>query len=95
VEAGDDFNVLVNYWWRQSPAWMDPPANVLDYALLAIRDLPESQRAAWKELFDYYVFDNGPESHAHLPQARKGPLAPLDDAQARRLRAQLLNRLKR
>jgi len=95
VEAGDDFNVLINYWWRQSPAWMDPPANVLEYALLAIRDLPKAQRAAWEELFRYYVFGFGPDSSAHLPEQRRGLLAPMDDSRARRLRAHLLNRLKR
>ncbi len=95
VEAGDDFNVLVNYWWRRSPAWMDPPANVLDYALLALRDLPAEQRAAWQELFRYYVFEFDGERVAHLPADRRGVLGPLDEMQARRLRARINQRLNR
>ena len=95
VEAGDGFNVLVNYWWRRSPAWMDPPANVLDYALLALRDLPAEQRAAWQELFRYYVFEFDEERVAHLPADRRGVLGPLDEMQARRLRARINQRLNR
>jgi len=95
VEAGESFNALVNYWWRRSPAYMDPPANVLDYALLALRDLPPEQRSAWHELFRYYVFEFEAESMDHLPVDRRGVLGPLDEMGARRLRAQLLRKLNR
>jgi hypothetical protein len=46
VEALDTFNVLLNYWWRQSPDHMDKPANALPPAVLAARDLPLRERAA-------------------------------------------------
>lgn len=95
VEAPDSFNVLVNYWWRRSPSYMDPPANVLDYSLLALRDLPAGQRAAWQELFRYYVFEFESDSVEHLPEERRGVLGPMDEAQARRLRARIRNRLNR
>jgi hypothetical protein len=95
VEAGGAFNVLINYWWRRSPAYMDPPANVLDYALLALRDLPPEQRAAWHEVFRYYVFEFDPATTDHLPAGSRGVLGPLDDARARSLRAQIRNRLNR
>jgi hypothetical protein len=95
VEAFDPLNVLVNYWWRRSPAFMDPPANVLDYALLALRDLPAEQRAAWHDVFRYYVFEFDPGSLDHLPPDRRGVLAPLDETRARQLRAQVRNRLNR
>lgn len=95
VETGGSFNVLVNYWWRRSPAYMDPPANVLDYALLALRDLPAGQRAAWQELFRYYVFEFDPGQVDHIPAERRGVLGPLDESRARQLRAQVRNRLNR
>jgi hypothetical protein len=95
AEAAGPFSVLVNYWWRRSPAWMDPPGNVLDYALLALRDLPAEQRAAWHAVFRYYVFDFNPANTDHLPADRKGVLGPLDDARARGLRAHIRNRLNR
>jgi hypothetical protein len=74
---------------------MDSPANVLHHALLALRDLPAVQREAWHHLFNHYVFGFKQDSTAHLPEQRRGILAPMDDAAARKLRAQLLNKLKR
>lgn len=95
VEALDAFNVLVNYWWRQSPAYMDTPANALMHALLSVRDLPPAQRRAWGEIFRHYVFEADESTAAHIPEASRGVLSPIDDDRARGLRALLLNRLNR
>jgi len=95
VEALDAFNVLVNYWWNTSPAFMDTPQNTLLHAMLSLRDRPEPEKAAWKALFDYYIFGPGDRAGAHLPEHARGPLGALDEVAARRLRAQLLNRLNR
>ena len=95
VEALDGFNVLVNYWWRQSPDWMDTPNNALMHALMTVRDLPPAQRAAWAELFRHYVFEADAETAAHIPPAARGLLAPFDDDASRMVRAQLLKRLNR
>jgi hypothetical protein len=95
VEALEGFNVLVNYWWRQSPAYMGVPTDVLMHALLAIRDLPEAQRRAWQEIFRHYVFDADVERFDHVPGKSRGVLSPIDDVKARELRALLLNRLNR
>jgi hypothetical protein len=46
-------------------------------------------------MFDYYIFGPSDRPAAHLPEAARGPLAPLDAAGARRLRAMLLNKLNR
>lgn len=95
MEGLADFNVLVNYWWRQSPARMDTPMNALMLALMTVRDLPLAQRAIWRDVFDHYVFDAGPDTADHIPGPARGLLAPLDDERARRLRARLLQRLNR
>lgn len=95
VEALDGFNVLVNYWWRQSPDWMDTPNNALMHALMTVRDLPPAQRAAWAELFRHYVFEADADTAAHIPPAAHGLLAPFDDNASRMVRAQLLKRLNR
>ena len=93
VEGLSDFNVLVNYWWRQVDIHMGAPMDALNHALLSIRDLPQEQRAAWRNIFEYYVFSAEPQ--AHIPEAKRGPLNPIDEAAARRLRAVLLNKLNR
>ena len=95
VEALDSFNILVNYWWRQSPGYMDTPTNTLLHALLSMRELPPEQRAAWRELFRHYVFDSDGSEAAHIPPGARGVLAPFDADAARRLRVQLLNKMNR
>jgi hypothetical protein len=95
VEALAPFNVLVNYWWRQSPDYMDSPTNALMLALLTMRELPAEQRRAWQEVFRHYIFEANEDKDAHLPPHARYALAPLDEERARALRGTLLNRLKR
>lgn len=93
VEGLDDFNVLVNYWWRETPRWLGQPQDALNHAMLAIRDLPEDERRHWREMFDYYVFTAGPEVTAHIPEAGRSVLAKLDPDAAARIRGFLLRQL--
>jgi hypothetical protein len=95
VEALDDFNILVNYWWNDAPRFLDTPMTTLLHGLLSLRDRPDSEKQAWRALFDYYVFGDATRPAEHLPEAARGALAPLDAMTARRLRAQLLQRLNR
>jgi cupin-like protein len=95
VEALDPFNVMINYWWNVSPAFIDTPMTTLLHAILSLRDRPEAEKQAWRELFDYYVFGDPERPAEHLPEYARGILAPLDEAAARRLRAELLQRLNR
>ncbi len=95
VEALECFNVLVNYWWRQSPAYMDTPANALMLSLLSIRDLPPEQRRAWQEIFRHYVFEADEKTASHIPESARRSLGPMDDNAARMLRAQLLKKINR
>ena len=95
VEALDRFNVMINIWWNRSPRFMDTPMTTILHGLLSLRDRPEPERRAWRALFDYYVFDQPDRAAAHLPDHARGPLGPMDEPTARRLRASLLNRLNR
>jgi hypothetical protein len=95
VEALSAFNVLVNYWWRQSPDWMDTPTNALMLALLTMRDLPPAQRRAWQEIFRHYIFEPDAATLAHQPEDARYALSPLDEDGARVLRGQLLRRINR
>lgn len=95
VEGLAPFNILMNYWWRDTPRWLGQPQDALNHAILAIRDLPAEDKAIWRALFDYYVFDNGPEVTDHIPEGGRGILGPLDPAAAGRLRAFLLRTLSK
>jgi len=95
VEGLDPFNVLINYWWRETPRWLGQPQDALNHALLAIRDLPDDEKRYWRDLFDHYVFANGPETTGHIPEGARGVLAPLTPESAGRIRAFLLKTLSR
>jgi hypothetical protein len=95
VEALDRLNVLVNYWWRRSPDYMDTPVNALMLALLTMRELPPDQRKAWQEIFRHYIFEADDQTVAHLPAGARYALAPLTEDGARVLRGQLLKRINR
>lgn len=95
VEGLAPFNVLVNYWWRETPGWLGAPQDALHHAMLAIRDLPPDQKRHWRDLFDHYVFDNDEALVAHIPEGARSILAPLTPDTAGRLRAYLLRQLSR
>jgi len=95
VESLDSLNVLVNYWWRQSPAYMDAPIGALMLAIMTMRDLPPAQRAAWHNLFRHYVFDADASTTAHIPEHSRGSLGALNGEAVREMRARLLARLNR
>jgi len=95
VEAREPFNVLVNYWWRESPHWMGEPQEALLHAILSVRDLPEAQRKVWREMFEHYVFSGGEAAARHLPEGTRGVLDPLSAQSAGRLRAFLMRSLSR
>jgi hypothetical protein len=95
VEGLEPFNVLVNYWWRDAPHFLGKGEDALFHAILAWRDLPDSEKARWRALLDHYVFTNGADVTDHLPAAARGILAPLTAETAGQIRARLLRSLSR
>ena len=69
--------------------------DALMHAMLSVRDRPSSETAAWKVLFDYYIFADPDQVRDHLPNESHGALAAIDDNLSRRLRAMLRNNLNR
>jgi hypothetical protein len=96
VESLDPLNVLVNYWWHASgaPLGSNSGYDGLRHAILNIRELPAPARAAWRALFDYYVFGDQGQVTGHIPPHRHGLLGSLTPAEITRLREQLAQRLK-
>jgi hypothetical protein len=66
------------------------------YAIMTIRNLPPEHRRAWESLFEHYVFHPSEADLAHIPPAARGSLSmPLSEEETRKLRSQILNRMKR
>ena len=95
VEALEDFNALVNYWWRDVPDYFDSPSTSLLHCLLTIKSLPPEQRQSWKAVFDYLIFQNDGTALEHLPPQVRGLFGELTETNAERIRAVLLKSLAR
>lgn len=95
VRSLEPFNVLVNYWWRSSPAFLSSPLLALHHALWTVRDLPQSEKQAWEKVFNYYVFGPSERAGEHLPEEARDVLGPINETLARRIRAMLIGKLNR
>lgn len=95
VESLDSLNILVNYWFKDVPAYYGQAVNALYHAILSVRGLPVAQREAWKLMFDRYVFDYDETNFQHIPKQAQGAIGELTDDNARKILARLQNQLKR
>lgn len=95
VEGLNPFNVLVNYWWQSMPYYIPTPMHALYYAMWALRDRPENEKRAWRNVFEYYVFADKKLATQHLPNEAHGTLGEIDDMKSRQLRAMLINFLNK
>jgi hypothetical protein len=97
VESLEPFNLLVNYWWHVLGGTAVGALSGFDSLLAAIlnlRTLPPEARAAWRALFDHYVFGDQSQVTGHIPPHRHGLLGALTPAESERLREQIAQRLK-
>ncbi|WP_443747969.1 cupin-like domain-containing protein [Asticcacaulis solisilvae] len=94
VSSDRDFNMLVNYWWTGVPDAVPSPYVGLSAALMSIRMLPADQRAAWKTIFDTYVFEAHGDPVAHLPETAQGSLARLTPEGLSRFKQQFKTTVK-
>jgi hypothetical protein len=95
VQSLEPLNALLNYWWMPARSDGQPPPpglGALLHALLAFRELPARERAAWKTLFDHYVFAPADPAE-HLPPQRRGILGTLTPELLRKTRERILRLL--
>jgi hypothetical protein len=95
VRSLERFNVLVNYWWNDARPPLRSPYDCLLHAMLALRELPAHQREAWRNVFDYYVFQTHGDPVAHLALESRGGLGPMAPERASQLQMMLLRSLTR
>ena len=90
VEGLDDFNVMLNFWWRENPIFLGGPDAAMKLAIATIRDLPHQEKQHWKQLFEYYIFNNSEENIAHIPEKSRGVLGGINSDLARKIKSYLL-----
>jgi hypothetical protein len=94
VEALDEVNLLINYWWRDSELYLGSPQMALLHAALAIGQLGEAERAPWEALFRDLVFRRSDEDWAHIDDDARGVLGKCDATRAAALQRLLAQQLK-
>lgn len=93
VRADGPLNVLVNYWWGQEK---QSPFPALIHAMLSVRDLPATQRAAVRAWFDAFVFaEDADIAGTHLPEYAQGPFGPASPDRDAAVRTFLTRTLQR
>jgi len=95
VQSRSAFNTLVNYWWSTPPKFMPSPMHALYHAMWTLRDRPEREKQAWRNVFEYYVFGPSQRVGEPLPEQARGALGRMSDDLARQIRAMLINNLNR
>ena len=95
VEALEPLNLLINYWWRDTPAHLGSPMDALLAAALSLKDLPPHHRRGWKALFDHLIFQEDGPPLTHLSAEVQGLLGTLTPDRAARIRAILTRNLAR
>lgn len=93
VEALDDINILLNYWWNEASETKSSPWDAMLHAIMAIRQLPPQQRRAWRANFDHYVFLENGDPGEHLPDFARGILKRAKPTDIDSMRAQLVKAL--
>ncbi|HAT40851.1 MAG TPA: cupin-like domain-containing protein [Rheinheimera sp.] len=88
VQAHDDFNILLNYWWggpigtgSKEPS----PYDALLTALFTFNDMPDVQRERWRTMFDYFVFRQKADNFGHIPPETAAIQRHLSTAEQRAL----------
>ncbi|MES1191820.1 MAG: cupin-like domain-containing protein [Steroidobacter sp.] len=89
VQSLEPFNVLVNYWWNDSPYPTNAPFICLMHALTALRTLPPRQRRVWHTFFDHYIFQEAKSAVEHLNPDQRGILGDMTPEIARQIRVYL------
>lgn len=88
VASLERINALVNYWWKPIPASgysAQTALGCLMHCILTFRSLPPAEKAAWKGLLDFYVFDDG-DAAEHIPVERRGMLGAMSPEQVQTLK---------
>jgi hypothetical protein len=95
VEALERFNMLVNYWWNPGRNDVGSPWHAMLHGMLSLRSLPPNQRAAWRAMFDHYVFQTGDDPAAHIAPDVAGILGPVTADAIAQMRQTLIDALER
>ena len=74
VDALDELGAMINFWWRGGEPPLLDPRDALYHAVITMKNLPPNELAAWRVMFDHYIFGDNGDPVAHLPEQARGIL---------------------
>ena len=95
VASPSPMGAQVNFWWEDSDASRLGPTDTLLHAMLTLRGLSPQERAGWRNIFDYYIFDSSVHDMSHIPASGRGVLGDMSEAERAQLRKYLAEQLGR
>lgn len=95
VHSLDELSAMINFWWRDAEPPLLTPINALYHAVITMRNLPPNELAAWRVMFDHYVFEENGDPAEHLPERARGILARRTPELVARVKKLLVDALSR
>ncbi len=95
VASLDELGAMINFWWRVAEPPLLTPLNALYHALITMKNLPPKELAAWRVLFDHYVFNENGSPVEHLPEQARGILGRRTPELVARVKMLLIDTLNR
>ncbi|GGD74477.1 cupin-like domain-containing protein [Lacimicrobium alkaliphilum] len=94
VQSLEPFNILINYWWSGSFVSSSMPFTFLLHGMQVTKNMTPAQRQAWKSILDYYLFEEGADPAAHIPEPARGVLGQLTPEMAAQLHQWLAQQIR-
>ena len=95
VASLDELGAMINFWWRDAEPPLMTPLNALYHAVITMKNLPPNELAAWRVLFDHYVFEEDGDPVGHLPEQARGILGKRTPELVARVKKLLIDALSR
>jgi hypothetical protein len=95
VASLDELGAMINFWWRDAEPPLLTPLNALYHAVITMKNLPPTELAAWRVLFDHYIFGANGDPVGHLPEKARGILGKRTPELVARIKKLLIDALGR
>jgi hypothetical protein len=95
VASLDELGAMINFWWRDAEPPLLSPLNALYHAVITMKNLPPSELAAWRVMFDHYVFESNGDPLEYLPESARGILGKRTPDLVARVKKLLIDALSR
>jgi hypothetical protein len=95
VASLDELGAMINFWWRDAEPPLLTPLNALYHAVITMKNLPPNELAAWRALFDHYIFGAAGDPVEHLPEKARGILGKRTPELVERVKKLLIDALSR